>query len=450
MVTDERLAARLIDDGFDEADARARVALYRRAEAAFERQVGGPPAWAWFVPGRIEVFGKHTDYAGGRSLVAAVPRGFVVAARPREDRIVSVVDARWRDAVTIDPADEERSFKGWTNYAAVVARRLTSNFPGAPLGADIVIASDLPRAAGLSSSSALVVGLSLALIARSGVETRPEWRAAIGSRHDLAGYLGAVENGLTFGPLAGTRGVGTHGGSEDHNAILNARAGGVSAYGYLPVRHAGDAAMPDDWRFIVMTSGVHADKAGRVRGQYNRASLATRALVEVWVRAHGTVGASTLAEVTSAPDRIEALRDLAGAGHEDFTADELRMRLAHFVGEDSRVVPALEAFRAADAARLTALAAESQRDADRWLGNQVEETRRLAALATAVGAFAASSFGAGFGGSVWALARRDDAPEVADRWRRAYLQALPGVGEIEAFVTRPGPGAVALLPEHVE
>jgi len=29
-----------------------------------------------FVPGRIEVLGKHTDYAGGRSLVCATERGF--------------------------------------------------------------------------------------------------------------------------------------------------------------------------------------------------------------------------------------------------------------------------------------------------------------------------------------------------------------------------------------
>ncbi|MGV2448389.1 UNVERIFIED_CONTAM: galactokinase family protein, partial [Bacillus sp. ATCC 13368] len=33
---------------------------------------------SWFVPGRLEVFGKHTDYAGGHSIVAAVDRGIRV------------------------------------------------------------------------------------------------------------------------------------------------------------------------------------------------------------------------------------------------------------------------------------------------------------------------------------------------------------------------------------
>ncbi|MGH7448520.1 MAG: galactokinase family protein, partial [Longimicrobiales bacterium] len=48
-------------------------------------------AGCFFVPGRIEVLGKHTDYAGGRSLLAAVHRGFVVAAAPRPDGAVQVI-----------------------------------------------------------------------------------------------------------------------------------------------------------------------------------------------------------------------------------------------------------------------------------------------------------------------------------------------------------------------
>ncbi len=155
------------------------------------------------MPGRIEVFGKHTDYAGGRSLVAAVPRGFAVAAAPRGDGLVTARDVRWASAMEVDSRIRPRPFHGWSNYVAVVARRLARNFPGAALGADVTFMSDLPRAAGVSSSSALVVGIALALIRRAALETRPEWRAAIQDPLDLAGYLGAVENGLTFRTLAG-------------------------------------------------------------------------------------------------------------------------------------------------------------------------------------------------------------------------------------------------------
>src|SRR5262245_10034625 len=220
--------------GFDSGDAASRAALVDEAVAAFRQTTGHRPAWAWFVPGRIEIFGKHTDYAGGRSLVAAVPRGFAVVAGPRPDGIVSAVDARWRVSMEVRPGDP-RKFGGWASYVAVVTRRLASNFPGAGLGATIVFSSDLPRAAGLSSSSALVVGIATALARRADLSDRPEWRAALPTTFDLAGYLGAVENGLSFGALAGTRGVATHGGSEDHTAILTCLSNRVSAYSYIPV-----------------------------------------------------------------------------------------------------------------------------------------------------------------------------------------------------------------------
>ncbi|MDX1430536.1 MAG: galactokinase family protein, partial [Rhodothermales bacterium] len=39
---------------------------------------GAAEAITFFVPGRIEVLGKHTDYAGGRSLTCATEHGFCV------------------------------------------------------------------------------------------------------------------------------------------------------------------------------------------------------------------------------------------------------------------------------------------------------------------------------------------------------------------------------------
>ena len=33
---------------------------------------------AFWVPGRVEFLGKHTDYCGGESVLMAVPRGFLV------------------------------------------------------------------------------------------------------------------------------------------------------------------------------------------------------------------------------------------------------------------------------------------------------------------------------------------------------------------------------------
>jgi galactokinase len=443
-VPTSRIAAELERVGMPAGDLDGRVRLVESAALEFSRVTGRQPEWTWWVPGRIELFGKHTDYAGGRSLVAAVPRGFAVVAGPRDDAMVAARDAHWQAEMQCSLEDDHQVFKGWTNYVAVVARRLARNFPGARLGTDIVFASDLPRAAGISSSSALVVGVALALARRAALIEREDWRGAIGSTLDLAGYLGAVENGLTFGPLAGTAGVGTHGGSEDHTAILNAKPETFSAFSYVPVRPLGTARLPDAWRFVVMSSGVEASKAGEALGSYNRASLATRALTETWAR-HSGQPVHTLAAALASASLPDFERAIGSLRHPDFSAADLSARLAHFVAEDARVPAALAAIAGADESALRALSTDTQRDAGVLLDNQIPETNVLAALAHEAGAFAASSFGAGFGGSVWAMVRADEAAAVVERWQARYLEQHAPPKPVTAFIARPAPAASELF-----
>src|SRR5881394_2701709 len=77
---------------------------------------------AWFVPGRIEFLGKHTDYAGGRSLICALERGFCVAAPARDDERMLITDAGRLDHVEfcISPASNPRAGH-WSNYPMTVA-----------------------------------------------------------------------------------------------------------------------------------------------------------------------------------------------------------------------------------------------------------------------------------------------------------------------------------------
>src|SRR6187397_2957630 len=98
---------------------------------------GRPPEHVWWVPGRLEVFGKHTVYAGGRTLVCPVSRGFAVAASPRDDHVVQVVDAWRAESVLVPVTGTPAGHSGWRRYVEVAVRRLARNFPGAAFGADI-------------------------------------------------------------------------------------------------------------------------------------------------------------------------------------------------------------------------------------------------------------------------------------------------------------------------
>ena len=242
---------------------------------------------ALWVPGRIEVFGKHTDYGGGHSLIAPVPRGFIFVARVRDDRMVTMADAARGERFSIDLAGPRlrhraRPPTGWRRYAATTVHRLDRNFPGAVRGADIAFASDLPPASGMSSSSALMVGLAAILVHLGNIETTHEWQASIGGPVDAAGYYACIENGLSFAALTGDAGVGTHGGSEDHVALTCGRAGHVSAWRFAPIQPVGDAAIPQDWMFVIASSGVAARKTGAAKDALQPAvvpgALAARSL----------------------------------------------------------------------------------------------------------------------------------------------------------------------------
>ena len=87
----------------------------------------------------------------------------------------------------------------------------------------------------------------------------------------------------------------------------------------------------------------------------------------------------------------------------------------------------------------------SQQNAERWLANQVPETIVLAREARNLGAIAASAFGAGFGGSVYALVHQRDAEAFARRWHEEYLRAFPAhAADAAFFVTCAVPAATLL------
>ncbi|HEX8031833.1 MAG TPA: hypothetical protein VF491_25375, partial [Vicinamibacterales bacterium] len=252
------------------------------------------------------------------------------------------------------------------------------------------------------------------------------------------------ENGLDFPGLPGSAGVGTHGGSEDHTAILTGKTDHVSLYRFVPVSPLGETRMPPDWTFVIASSGVQADKAGSVMDRYNRASNGVRALHALWNRNAGPTPslADALAGSNGAIDLLKSW--LCATSDGAFTAADLERRLDHFVRESARPPQAAAAFARADRDALGHLAAESQREAAELLGNQIPETIAMASLARQVGAFASSSFGAGFGGSVWAAVPTADAEAFGEEWVRAYARRMPSAGIVPWFVARPGPAATAV------
>jgi galactokinase len=439
------LISKLREVGLSPRAASAKAALVERCDLALDSEGAGSKRWSLWVPGRVELLGKHTDYAGGRSLLCALERGLCVRGATRRDGLVRVIDIaagqRYETSLT---EHDPRHQNGWTHYVATVVRRAVRDFKSLRRGADIAFASDLPMAAGMGSSSALVTAIFLALSKANELPGHDDYRRLLRAPEDLAAYLGAVESGEPFGKLPGDFGVGTLGGAQDHTAILCSEAGHIVRYAFIPVRREGVVEFPRRHTLVIGVSGVTAEKTGAALADYNRISTAVRRLVDTWNRETRRHDLSLAEAVGSSPDAPERLRAVTRKINDPAIPPQFaRDRLEQFLAEAYEIIPAaMDALQRRAVAELGMITDRSQRMAEELLGNQVPQTIALQRYARELGAVAASAFGGGFGGSVWAMVPDSLAHHFAEDWGAKYKQAYPGLAARAMFFTSPpGPPA---------
>jgi galactokinase len=194
-------------------------------------------------------------------------------------------------------------------------------------------------------------------------------------------------------------------------------------------------------------SGVVAAKTGSALEKYNQVSQRARTAIEIWRDATGRDDPHLAAAVTSspeAPDRfLELLRKTE---HPQFSRASLVGRLEHFLAENETIIPAVpQRIDAECLHEFGELVDRSQSLGAQLLGNQTPETRWLAQRARERGAAAASAFGAGFGGSVWALVPTSRAVSLREAWSAEYRHAFPErAAAAQFFITGAGPAALRL------
>src|SRR5882672_1210796 len=139
--------------------------------SAFARRHGEPPRLVAAAPGRVNLIGEHVDYCGLPVFPMAIQRGITIAASPRADRAMHIanLDSRFEPRAFVLGSDIPARRPGdWANYVQAAGQALVRRY-GELRGVDAVVASDLPIAAGLSSSSALVVAVAVAVLAANAV-----------------------------------------------------------------------------------------------------------------------------------------------------------------------------------------------------------------------------------------------------------------------------------------
>ena len=346
-------------------------AVADQAAERFQDSHGAAPEGVWHAPGRVNLMGEHTDYNQGWVLPFALDRGVVVAASRRDDGILDLRSLQAPGEAVSIPAGSlaPGSVTGWAAYPAGVAWALRD--AGHDIGgASLVIDSDLPTGAGLSSSAALECATVLALTALYGVAAaRPELaRLARRAENDMVGVPSGIMD--QSASLLGAAG---------HALLLDCRSGESRLVPFDPVQ-AGLALL------VVDTRARHELTDGRYALRRQECEQAARAL------------------------GVPALRDVADAALADGIADPVLARRArHVITDDQRVHQAVSLLEAGDLAGLGPVLHASHvslRDDFEISWTQADATVTAAEDAGALGA---RMVGGGFGGSVIALVPADPA-----------------------------------------
>ena len=358
-----------------------------------------------WAPGRVNLIGEHIDYHGLPVLPMALRRRVEVRYRPRSDRRIVAESApygrrgfEWTEGLAPVGAGD------WENYLRAAAQAVAGKW-GVGRGVEASVTSDLPAAAGLSSSSALLVAFTLALLAANGQAATFEELMEI------------LPDGEQF--------VGTRGGGMDHAAALASKAGHATLVEFAPlaVRHI---PVPRDWQFLVAHSLQTAEKSGGARAEYNlRRAAGDTALARLGLRRYADAPEDFAPKLDAGPERDSFL---------------------HTTSEARRVREAVAAMERGDIDAFGRLLLESHASLRDRLRVSCAALDALVDAAMESGAVGARLTGAGFGGCAVVLCRTENRSKV----RRGIIERFyAGRREFDevCHLIDAEPGAGALHPE---
>ncbi len=148
-----------------DSTGKAESQLLQDLVDGFEQRFGTRPR-IFFAPGRVNLLGAHLDYNGGKVLPVALGRGTYVALA-RSDRPTSrFASLDLPGEFEMEPREDTAAdLLGWASYPVGVWRALGDRCPG-PF--DFLVAGNLPRGGGLSSSASLSVATAFGLLSLGG------------------------------------------------------------------------------------------------------------------------------------------------------------------------------------------------------------------------------------------------------------------------------------------
>src|SRR5579862_3336484 len=304
--------------------------LQREFRAAFENKTLASGELLFFrAPGRVNLIGEHVDYSEGLVLPMAIDRACYIAAKKRADKRLRIRSVQFAETIECGLNDPRPTHPHWSSYPRGVAWALAQ--AGERLaGADLLISSDVPLGAGLSSSAALEVATALALLTLNGRHMEATRMAKLCQRAEND-YVG-MQCGIMDQTVAccGVRG---------HAILIDCRS--------------------------LETSSVPLDSA-RVRVVVAN-TMSKHALVSSEYNKRRTECAEAVQLLRKTKHHVRTLRDVSWQEIENEAAEwpeNIMRRARHVTTEIARVEAAADALRAGDFSEMGRLMAASHASLD--------------------------------------------------------------------------------------
>ena len=338
------------------------------------------------APGRVNLIGEHTDYNEGFVLPMAIDRRTYVAIAPRNDRTVRCLSTAFDDQIEFELSADLTPANDWANHVRGVAACLLRDEFNLR-GADLLIASEVPLGAGLSSSAALeiAVGFGLLKVADHLVDPVRLALAAQKAEHEFIGTkCGVMDQFIACL------------GMEAHALKIDCRS---LEYEPVPIDLS-------EARMVVVNSMVKHDLAA---GEYNQ----RRAECEEAVR-----------RLAGHLPGIQSLRDVELEEFDqwaDALPEVIRRRANHVITENARTLAAVEALKLGQLSHFGKLMRASHESLREDYQVSCRELDLLVEIASrSAGVYGARMTGGGFGGCTVNLVKAEQVENFSAEITEAY------------------------------
>jgi galactokinase len=389
-----------------------RVAKLRRA---FRAQFGGEPTVVMRAPGRVNLIGEHTDYNDGFVLPVAIDRSALVASELRADRRVQIhaldLDAQTTFRLAdVSPGEGIVRRDDWSDYPRGVAWALQSRGE-ALAGMNAVLSSDVPVAAGLSSSAAVEVAFAYAWQQLSGFSLELS---------DLALICQRAENEF----------VGVNCGIMDQFISALGQAGHALLIDCRSLAHEA-VPLPEGVTIIICDS---MKRRGLVDSAYNERRRQCQTAVDL---------------LQQYLPKITALRDVSIndlARFDNVLPQLVHRRVRHVVSENTRVHVFADALRRDDLVAAGKRMNESHVSLrDDYEVSCAELNTLVEAAWAAPGVYGSRMTGAGFGGCTVSLVANDAVEAFSESVQAAYETQTGLTPQI--YASRPSQGVSEVVAD---